>query len=291
MTSVLFEEWLDEWNGTLKAQNQHVLLWVDNFSGHTLPASITNIRMEFFSPNLTSHIQPMDAGIIWCFKAHYQKLFVARSIDCYDVGIHSSKIYDINQLEAMHLADIAWSHVRPKVHRNCWAKAGILPLQDSASENPVMSIDNLLNPAQSAEQELEAEVDELVERGCLQRRHRMDLEEMLNPKGEHGSGILTHTNEEIVEALQGINLDVEVMDLEDQGVKVCVVSRKEALKAMDTLQCFVSDCTDEWARSLETALIAMTHKTQYKAVKNIKDTVITSYFGSNTQQIETTYQK
>ena len=71
MTSVLFEEWLDEWNGTLKAQNQHVLLWVNNFSGHTLPASITNICMEFFSPNLTSHIQPMDAGIIWCFKAHY----------------------------------------------------------------------------------------------------------------------------------------------------------------------------------------------------------------------------
>ena len=79
------------------------------------------------------------------------------------MGIHSSKIYDINQLEAMHLTDIAWSHVRPKVHRNCWVKVGILPLQDSASANPVMSIDNLLNPAQSAEQELEAEVDELVE--------------------------------------------------------------------------------------------------------------------------------
>ena len=119
MTSVLFEEWLDEWNGTLKAQNQHVLLWVDNFGGHTLPASITNIHMEFFSPNLTSHVQPMDAGIIRCFKAHYRKLFVACSIDRYDVGIHSSKIYDINQLEAMHLADIAWSHVRPEVHRNC----------------------------------------------------------------------------------------------------------------------------------------------------------------------------
>ena len=135
----------------------------------------------------------------------------------------------------MHLADIAWSPVRPKVHCDCWVKAGILPLQDSAWANPVISIDNLLNPAQLAEQELEAEVDELVEQGCLQRRHRMDLEEMLNPKGGHGSGILTRTDEEIVEALQGINLDVEAMGLEDQGVEVCVVSRKEALEAMDTL--------------------------------------------------------
>ena len=63
----------------------------------------------------------------------------------------------------MRLADIAWSHVRPEVHHNCWGKVGILPLQDSALANLVMSIDNLLNPAQSAEQELEAKVDELVE--------------------------------------------------------------------------------------------------------------------------------
>ena len=89
----------------------------------------------------------------------------------------------------------------------------------------------------------------------------MDLEEMLNPEGKHGSGILTRTDEEIVEALQGINLDAEVMDLEDQGVEVCVVSQKEALEAMDTLRCFVSDRTDEWAHSLETALMAMTRET------------------------------
>ena len=60
---------------------------------------------------------------------------------------------------------------------------------------------------------------------------------------------------------------------------------------MDTLQCFVSDHTDEWAHSLETALMAMTHETRYETVKNMKDTVITSYFGSNIQQIETTYRK
>ena len=163
MTSILFEEWLEKWNGILKVQNRHVLLWINNLSGHTLPASITNVCMAFFSPNLMSHVQPMDAGIIWCFKAHYQKLFVACSIDHYNARVHPSKIYDVNQLEAMHLTDITWSHVKPKVHCNCWAKVGILPLpQDSAHGNPVMSIDNLLNPAQLAEQELEVEVDELV---------------------------------------------------------------------------------------------------------------------------------
>ena len=85
----------------LKAQSQHVLLWVDNFSGHTVPTSYMNIHVEIFLPSLTSHVQPMDAGIIQCFKAHYHKLFIAHSIDQYDVGIHPLKIYKINQLEAM----------------------------------------------------------------------------------------------------------------------------------------------------------------------------------------------
>ena len=86
-----------------------------------------------------------------------------------DAGIHPSNIYDINQLEAMHLTDTAWSCVKPEVHQNCWAKAGILPPpQDSTGcANPIMSINYLLNPALSVEQELEAEVNELIGWGCM----------------------------------------------------------------------------------------------------------------------------
>lgn len=71
MTSIFFEEWLTEWDLKLRNANQNVLLWVNNFTGHTAPATITNIWMEPFLPNLTSHVQPMDAGIIRCFKAQY----------------------------------------------------------------------------------------------------------------------------------------------------------------------------------------------------------------------------
>ena len=57
----------------------------------------------------------------------------------------------------------------------------------------------------------------------------MDLEEMLNPKGKYGSGVLIHTDEEIVEALQGMNLDVDGTDCKDKGDKV-PISCKEAHK-------------------------------------------------------------
>ena len=54
----------------------------------------------------------------------------------------------------------------------------------------------------------------------------MDLEELLDPEGEHGSRVQTCTNKEIVEALQAMNVDAEATDREDQGADVRVVSRK-----------------------------------------------------------------
>ncbi|KIK10937.1 hypothetical protein PISMIDRAFT_38293, partial [Pisolithus microcarpus 441] len=73
------------------------------------------------------HIQPNNQGIIRCFKAHYRAKFIQRAIDLYESGTTPSLIYDIDQLEAMRLADEAWREVDTSTIRNCWCKAGILP--------------------------------------------------------------------------------------------------------------------------------------------------------------------
>ena len=59
----------------MRREGQHTLLMIDNFSGHRVLYEPTNIQMEFFKPNLTSFVQPLDAGIIQCFKAHYHSSF------------------------------------------------------------------------------------------------------------------------------------------------------------------------------------------------------------------------
>jgi len=46
---------------------------LDNFSGHEIAYTPTNIQLEFLEPNMTSFVQPLDAGIIRCFKAHYHR--------------------------------------------------------------------------------------------------------------------------------------------------------------------------------------------------------------------------
>jgi len=101
MTTKLYQEWINGWDCKLRQQDRHILLLQDNFSGHVPPTGLTNIHVENFAPNLTSHVQPADAGIIQCFKAHYRRKFIDRAIDRYDADTTPALIYDIDQLEAM----------------------------------------------------------------------------------------------------------------------------------------------------------------------------------------------
>ncbi|CAG8792317.1 13479_t:CDS:2, partial [Racocetra fulgida] len=41
----------------------------------------TNIQVKFLPALTTSHLQPMDAGIIKCFKAKYQKKYIQHILD------------------------------------------------------------------------------------------------------------------------------------------------------------------------------------------------------------------
>jgi hypothetical protein len=76
MTTVLYQEWIRDWDAKLRREKRHILLLQDNFSAHVPPDDLTNIRVVNFTANLTAHVQPADAGIIRCFKAHYRKHFV-----------------------------------------------------------------------------------------------------------------------------------------------------------------------------------------------------------------------
>ncbi|KAG6824817.1 hypothetical protein H0H87_010949, partial [Tephrocybe sp. NHM501043] len=139
------------------------------------------------------HIQPADAGIIRCFKAHYRARFMNRAIDRYDSDISPADIYNIDILEAMRMADIAWKEVDTTTIRNCWRKSGILPdeLLNPASEpsnsTPSVPVSSLLteSPIESIEAEVSNALSHLEEISVLQRNNRMDINELLNPTNEN----------------------------------------------------------------------------------------------------------
>ena len=64
MTSSIYQEWLLDWDRKLRNEGRKVLFFQDNFSGHVVPDSLTNISAINFEPNLTAHVQLNDQGII-----------------------------------------------------------------------------------------------------------------------------------------------------------------------------------------------------------------------------------
>jgi hypothetical protein len=80
-----------------KRQKRKVILLLDNFPGHDISYKPENIRLEPLAPNMTSFVQPLDSGIIRCFKAHYRRAFCDRAIELDEAG--EDNIYKINLLE------------------------------------------------------------------------------------------------------------------------------------------------------------------------------------------------
>ena len=79
MITLLFQEWIQDFDRQvgLKHQGQRVLLLLDNCSSHKLAGlTLQYTDVHFLPPNMTSKLQPMDAGIIMSFKRYYCHFYV-----------------------------------------------------------------------------------------------------------------------------------------------------------------------------------------------------------------------
>ena len=293
MTSSLYQEWLQQWDRELRAENRKVLLLQDNFSGHIVPDGLQNIRVENFAPNLTAHVQPMDQGIIRCFKAHYRAKFIHRAIDNYDRDVTPSKIYDINQLEGMRLADTAWNQVDATTIKHCWHKAGILPDTDSSALTPpTMPISSLLNtdninasasqgdPIANAEQHVESALNELESTGALQHANRMGINMLLNPADE--SKLLDDmSDQEICKAVQDLRKEAETpidnRDDDDAPVDACP-TRREVLQAVSVINSYVNNLDSPFACKTEAVLASFGRQMRLEESRSMTPTQIRDYF-------------
>jgi hypothetical protein len=298
MTANLYQEWLCDWDRRLNQQipSRQILLLQDNFSGHIVSARLKNIRVENFEPNLTAHIQPLDQGIIRCFKAHYRAKYIERAIAHYNEGITLSQIYDIDQLRAMRIARAAWQEVDTTTIRNCWHKSGILP--DTATTgtmthpSPSIPIAALVhnptcqeseNPISHAEQQVNDALDALVETGALQKSNRMDIEALLNPADER-TIINEATDIEIFEAIMDARKKREKSgitgsnDVDDPGpIKHCPTP-SEALRAISLITDYIDTIDDPIARKLEGLLGSLSHRICMERSRGMTETAITDYF-------------
>ena len=287
MTAHLYQNWIQEWDRDLQGRGRKILLLQDNFSGHIVPDNLQNIRVENFEPNLTAHVQPKDQGIIRCFKAHYRARFIQRAVDRYDEGISPAQIYDINQLQAMCLADLAWRDVDTTTIRNCWRKAGILPETNSSSPiQPSVPISSLLQnmpPQTEAERQVETALNDLVATGALQKTNRMDIKALLNPEGK--SHILTETSDEeiyqaVMEAIEArANIEINGGDDINDGIPTDPhPTHHDTLKASSTIRRYIEDLNDPIAWKMEALLASFNMKIHVDESRALKHTLLTDFF-------------
>lgn len=109
----------------MRNAGRNIVMLLDNFSGHFIEYEPRNIRLEYFEPNLTSFVQPCDAGIIRCVKAHYRRAYCLRAIELDEANEHD--IYKIDLLEAMLMVKDAWHAVTAETIKHCWNHTGIQP--------------------------------------------------------------------------------------------------------------------------------------------------------------------
>lgn len=87
MTSSIFNSWLLKFDQKMTAHNCHVLLFVDNASCHTKVSVLKATKVIIFPPNTSSHLQPIDQGILHSVKLQYRTKLVER---------HAARTYNSN---------------------------------------------------------------------------------------------------------------------------------------------------------------------------------------------------
>ena len=101
---------------------------LENVCSHGKPPALSNVTIHFLPPNTTSHIQPMDAGIIRTFKAHYSRHHDHHYVRQADVGDKPC----ITVKDAIMYTLDAWRSVTSTTIANCWRHTGIQgPVEDA----------------------------------------------------------------------------------------------------------------------------------------------------------------
>ena len=128
MTSIIFRDFLMKFDRKKRVKNRHVLLIMDNAPSHAVP-KLTNVKIHFLPPTTTSHLQPLDAGIIQAFKAHYRS---------FDKNILPKVLLS----EAIRFIKLAWESVTPDTIKNCWIHSGLVSDDNTAQAINSTSMDD-----------------------------------------------------------------------------------------------------------------------------------------------------
>jgi hypothetical protein len=150
MTSLLFQEWIKNFDGQMVSQKRKVLLLLDNAPSHIVDETeLSSGEVHMLPPNTTSKLQPMDAGIIAAFKRKYRHRHMSNAVDRFENG--QTDIYKVDQLSAMKWSIEDWYDISSQSICNCWRQVDILQTlpasvtEQGSSENELNELNELIS--------------------------------------------------------------------------------------------------------------------------------------------------
>lgn len=136
MTQDIFKKWLISFDKDMRTAKRKILLFIDNCAAHghatDMQKHLKAITLAYFPPNVTSHLQPLDQGIINSLKVQYRGQLL-RSITA---GMENGEdIKPLNLLEAIRIISQCWfDKVTTQTISNCFRKAGFAMQNESEIE-------------------------------------------------------------------------------------------------------------------------------------------------------------
>ena len=99
MDSILFEEWVQDFDKRFTKQKKKVALIIDNFPAHRKINDLTFIELIFLPPNTISKLQSMNKGVMCSLKAYSKSLALQRLLVAVDKGKEPPAFFDFGHNE------------------------------------------------------------------------------------------------------------------------------------------------------------------------------------------------
>lgn len=267
--------YLDRLNADMKNQGRHIILLVDNAPSHIYdPKGLSHVRVEFLEPNMTSHIQPLDAGIIHAFKATYRRLYISLVLDRDEEG--QAEIYRIDQLTGMRLAMEAWGRVTQTTVANCWRHTGILDPYHKPTHG--MASDPSITQAESDLELVLAKLmlsENVTAKNCVSAQEFMDVDG--EGKTEDEWSFDDFIEQQQLDAREANGEHIEEMDV-DPEPEVCEMTLLEACSAVTGLERLMHSRVGEVPDEARAFLSKLKRYIRREFNSALQQRSITSYF-------------
>jgi hypothetical protein len=145
MNVMLFLEFLNWFNGRIRTSRsggrRQVILLIDGAGCHGKPGDyrhLSNTTVHWLPANCTSHLQPLDAGIIRALKARYRTKVIDRQLRWFELSqidqqsnqiVRSGPYRPPNVKDAVDMLASSWKAVTALTISRCWRHTRILPVE------------------------------------------------------------------------------------------------------------------------------------------------------------------